>query len=218
MPDRRERKEERNEDRNDRARRARNRRTVSRKAGREVEKQLEDTTHRETARDRVLENRRAEFARWYGGDSRALIGRRLPPTRTSLWSGPISALVAFPRSETACAPTQGGSWLEARGSHSVSQSLSRPAVRHEVGSVNERDASCFIYTRGASLPGLISRGTNAKRTHRPAGVHAFVFTLTEFLSREGIDAFAPPPVTSSRRFSRHISRPVHTNHHAMGLG
>ena len=39
-----------------------------------------------------------------------------------------------------------GSWLvlEARGSHSVSQSLGRPAVRYEVGSVNERHASFYL--------------------------------------------------------------------------
>lgn len=126
---------------------ARNRRTFRKKfskGDRELQRQR-DNTHRETARDRVLENRQAEFARWYGGDSRAPIGRRSPPTGTSLWSGPIGALVAFPRSETACAPTQGGSWLEARGSHSVSQSLSRPAVRYEVGSVNERNASFYLH-------------------------------------------------------------------------
>lgn len=49
--------------------------------------------------------------------------------------------------ETACAPTQGGSWLEARGSHSVNQSLSRPAARHEVGSTSVARCIRVTYRR-----------------------------------------------------------------------
>lgn len=100
----------------------------------------------------MLRDRRVGFARRYGGELRAAIGEPEPPTRVSLWSEPMNALVASPRSKTACAPTQSGSWLVARGSklaavtQSVSQSLGRPAVRYEVGSVNERDASFYLYS------------------------------------------------------------------------
>lgn len=82
------------------------------------------------------------------------IGRRCPTARTCPWIGRIGAARAPTSGETACAPTQGGSWLEARGSHSVNQSLSRPAARHEVGSVNVvqcapsgKDNALFIHAR-----------------------------------------------------------------------
>lgn len=118
--------------------------------GREVKPSVIDVERRGAARETTRNARRDGSRPSAERDTRRVAPAgaaphwlALPPPR-GLAPGSGQPTRRQPRrsAETACAPTQGGSWLEARGSHSVNQSLSRPAARHEVGSTSVVDGAC----------------------------------------------------------------------------
>lgn len=91
----------------------------------------------------------AWLAKGRSGGRGAPLARALPPSALAPGSGQPGRRQPRRSARTACAPTQGGSWLEARGSHSVNQSLSRPAARHEVGSASVV-RHCALRPRGTA--------------------------------------------------------------------
>lgn len=117
--------------------------------------------------------------------------RETPPRRLAPGPGQWQSCQPRRSLETACAPTQGGSWLEARGSHSVNQSLSRPAARHEVGPTDR-----VRYIRARKLA--------KKREYGRTRKHGFFFFCVRIFRQRGRSSSSRFFPLSSPPFSGYV--------------